>query len=96
MSSTSQPVAATQAAQAAQIRAIRSMGVVVELDPREWVKLLSRVEAPLVVHAKSGFFTRTHKYLASYKGMVFLTKSNIPIELGPDAEIVESKMIWVP
>lgn len=49
------------AAAAAIAQAIKASGVVVRLEPPEFLRVLGRADAPLVVHATGGLF-RT-KYL---------------------------------
>lgn len=87
-------IAASSAAAIAQ--AISASGVLVRMEPREFVKLLEREVEPLVVRSTSGFFRRYHQYLMSYRGLAFFTKSTTPLELPPDAEVVTAASIWMP
>ena len=84
------------AAAAAIANAIKASGVIVRVAPEEFLRLLRRAERPLVIHAEGGFFATSYQYLASYKGFAFFTKSNTPLALPPDAEVVKAKKIWVP
>jgi hypothetical protein len=84
------------AAAAAIAQAIKASGVLVRMEPDEFLKILGRVEHPLVVVAKGGFFNRGYQYLTSYKGLAFLTKSPDPLMLPPRAEIVQARGIWIP
>lgn len=84
------------AAAAAIANAIKASGVLVRLDPAEFVKILARTSSPLVVTAKGGIFSDNFKYLLSYKGLAFYTKSDEAIALPPDAEIVPARGIKIP
>jgi len=84
------------AAAAAVANAIKAAGAIVNLDPTEFAKLLAKSEAPLIVHAMGGVFTKKHRYLLSYKGFFFFTKSVTPLQLPYKTELIEAKTIWIP
>jgi hypothetical protein len=88
--------AGAAAAAAALARAVRAMGVIVHVEPRDFLAILDRQDEPLVVQATSGFFAITHWYLTSYKGLAFYAKSSTPLELPVGVELVVAKSIWVP
>jgi hypothetical protein len=89
--------AAASAAHAAAIaNAIKASGVVVRVEPQDFVNILSKVEKPLVVYAEGGFFSKSFQYLSSYKGLAFFTKSPEPIQFAPGAEVILAKKIWIP
>ena len=88
--------AAGAAGAAAIAQAIKASGAVVSVDPNNFEAILNRVEAPLVVCATSRFFSTKYLYLTSYKGLVFFTKSGIPLPLKPTVEIIEAQKIAVP
>src|SRR5687767_77785 len=50
---------------AAIANAIRASGVVVRVEPQDFVNILRRTEKPLVVYAQGGFFSTNHQYLTS-------------------------------
>jgi hypothetical protein len=87
---------AAAAAAAATAQAIRASGVVVQLEPTEFLSILQRQSEPLVVHATGGFLSTTYQYLTSYKGLAFFTKSSEPLALGKDVEMVVAGSIWIP
>jgi len=84
------------AAQAAVIQAIKASGVIVRVDPDEFLEVVYRQAEPLVVRATGGFFSTKYMYLTSYKGLAFYTKSSEELELHEGVELVEAKAIWVP
>ena len=88
--------AGASAAAAAIARAIQASGVIVRVEPDEFSKLLNRAKDPLIVISEGGIFGKTYKYLMSYRGMTFFTKSRDALPLPPGAELVSAGRIWVP
>jgi hypothetical protein len=84
------------AAAAAIANAIKASGVLVRVEPDDFLAVAGRQKQPLVVHATSGFMRTTYQYIVSYKGMAFFTKSATPLHLPGDAEVVLAKKIWLP
>lgn len=90
-------MAASGAAAAAAIaNAIKASGVVVQVTPADFHTILSKIEKPLVLYAKGGFFSTKHQYVVSYRGFAFFTKSSEPILLPTGVETIAVKKIWVP
>ena len=88
--------AVAAAAAAAIAQAIKASGVLVQLLPEEFSKLLAIADEPLVVHAPArGMFARRHRYLMSYRGLAFYTASLEPLDLG-GADVIIAKSIWIP
>jgi hypothetical protein len=88
---------AEAAAYAAAIaQAIKASGVIVQVEPAEFLKILSRQEEPLVVQARGGFFRSSWRYLTSYKGLAFFTKSPEQLLLSSRAQVVAAASIWIP
>src|SRR5207249_962537 len=88
--------AAGAAAAAAVAQAIRACGVLVRVEPAEFLRVVQRQQGPLVVQATGGFFSTNYQYLTSYKGLAFWTKSPQPLSLPPGSEVVQSRSIYVP
>ncbi len=84
------------AAAAAIANAIKASGVVVRVSPADFLAILRKVERPLVVHARGGFFSTSYQYLVSYKGLAFFTKSPRPLSLPAEAETIAARKIWAP
>jgi len=89
-------MSAAGAAAAAMIAAIGASGVIVRVEPDEFVGIVKRQPGALVVHATGGFFSTDYRYLTSYKGRAFYTKARTPLDLPPGTELVQAKKIWVP
>jgi hypothetical protein len=75
--------------------AIKASGAIVRVEPQEFLNILGKVKEPLVVHSPAGFLTQ-HKYLTSYKGLVFFARSKEQLVIPASTEIVSAKKIWIP
>lgn len=84
------------AAAAAIAQAIKASGAIVRVEPNDFIEIIYRCEAPLVVHHRGGFFNRGHHYLTSYKGLAFYTRHADALELPADSELIEAGKIWMP
>ncbi len=90
-------MAAGAAAAAAVIaNATKASGVIVRVSPENFLAILRRVESPVVVQAQGGIFSTKYRYLTSYKGLAFFTKSTSPVELPSGTELVRADAIWIP
>lgn len=83
-------------AAAAIAQAIKASGVLVTIEPVEFLRILDLQDEPLVVHAIGGLFSTNFQYLSSYKGLAFFTKSNVPLNLPANCEVVTAGKIWMP
>ncbi|HKP39093.1 MAG TPA: hypothetical protein VJT71_19700 [Pyrinomonadaceae bacterium] len=81
---------------AAIANAIKASGVVVRVAPEDFANIIRRVEKPLVIYSKGGFFTTKHHYLTSYKGFAFYTRTATQFDLAKSVEVVIAENIWVP
>jgi hypothetical protein len=82
-------------AAAAATNAIKAMGAVVVVEPEVFLDILQRAEKPLVVYSPAGFMTK-YKYLTSYKGLVFFTKSKEALLIPTSVEAITAKKIEIP
>ncbi len=88
--------AASGAAVAATMQAIKASGVLVSVAPAEFLTIVQRQPGPLIVHAKGGLFRTNYQYLTSYKGLAFFTKSPEPLKLPDGCEIINAGSIFIP
>lgn len=89
--------AAAAAARASAIaQAIKASGAIVSVNPDDFLYILSKTARPLVITATGGMFRANYQYLASYKGFVFYAKSDAPLPLPADVELISANRIWVP
>lgn len=85
------------AAAAAIAQAVKASGAIVRMEPDGFRQIIYRADNPVVVVAMSRIFGRTsYKYITSYKGLAFYTKSSSQLALGGGIELVAAKTIWVP
>ena len=88
--------AGAAAAAAAIANAIKASGAIINLDPENFQRILSKTDDPLIVHTRAGWPKKTDRYLTAYKGLIFYTKSEKPLMLPGNAEVVEAGKIWIP
>ena len=84
------------AAAAAIAQAVKASGAIVRMEVGDFLEILARSEAPLVVRAAGGLFRTRYEYLTGYRGLIFHTKSPEPLELPPHCEMILAKRIWIP
>lgn len=84
------------AAGAATANAIKASGAIISVDSTDFMTILQKIDNPLVVYSESKFISTSYRYLTSYKGLIFYTKSGTPLMLRPSAEIIQAKKIWIP
>jgi hypothetical protein len=66
-------------------------GVLVRLDPTSFLGIVGQQQKALVVYTtyRRYFFTpQQHRYLTSYKGLMFVAESDAPLDLPKDTEVV--------
>jgi hypothetical protein len=84
------------AAQAARINAIKASGVLVKVEIKDFMTVLGMSQKPLIVFTDKSFWSRNYKYLTSYKGLAFYTKSAERLNLPGDSEIIACQSIYIP
>jgi hypothetical protein len=88
--------AAAAGAAAAIAQATKASGVIVRVNSIDFLQIVNRNSEPLVVEATGGFFRTVHMYLTSYRGLAFFAKSDIPLSLPVQCEVVRANKIWIP
>ncbi len=97
MSNAAASAASANAAAAAAIaEATKASGVIVRVEPADFLLIVELNLEPLAVHATGGFFRTHHQYLTSYRGLAFFTKSSDPLQLPEHCQVVEAQKIWIP
>jgi hypothetical protein len=84
------------AVHAAIANAIKASGVFVRVEPSDFMTILKRADAPLVVVAQGGMFKKHYQYLTSYKGLAFCTTSEATLVLPSRVEVISAKSISIP
>lgn len=88
---------AAASAAAAIAQAIKASGAIVRMEPNDFLQIVYRADDPVVVLATSKMFGKTsYKYITSYKGLAFYTKSKSALSLGSGVELIAAKNIWIP
>lgn len=80
----------------ATANAIKASGAIVRVEPRDFEAILKKSEAPLVVRSEGGLFSHKYHYLTGYKGLIFYTKTPMPLSLPPRVELITARKIWIP
>lgn len=87
---------AAAAAAAAIANAVKASGSIVKVEPQEFVKVLNRIDKPLVVVAKGGWLNKKYKYLTNYKGINFYCLASDPVSLPGSVETINAESMWMP
>ena len=96
MTGANMAAAGAASAAAAAIRALKSWGVVVAVEPGQFLEILRRVERPLIVCWKGGIFRTKYRFATSYRGFVFSTETTNLLNLPDGAELVLANKMWLP
>jgi hypothetical protein len=88
--------AAGAAAAHAIANAIKASGAIVKVEPEEFIKVVSLGDKPLIVHAMGGMLSKHHRYITGYKGLVFFTRSEQPLDIMTRVQLVEARSISIP
>ncbi|MEO0970721.1 MAG: hypothetical protein AAFX80_20955 [Cyanobacteria bacterium J06639_18] len=71
-----------------QIFTDRGTGVHVKCE--DFITILSKSEAPLVIMTAEGLFTKIYKYATAYKGFVFFTESLDKLNFSKEIELIQA------
>jgi hypothetical protein len=77
-------------------QAVKATAGLVRIDEVDFQSILNRVEDPIVVVAEGGFFSKSFKYLTSYRGFILYTQSKDPLHIPGRAEVLNASSIWLP
>lgn len=84
------------AAVAAMIQATRAMGVIVSVEPSEFMRLVDQHPSPIVVCSTVWSWGRKNCYLMPYKGLAFYCRNKTELTFPEHVEFVLAKSLWVP
>jgi hypothetical protein len=76
--------------------AIKASGTVVRVEPDQFLRIVAKIDQPLVIYAEGGMISTNYQYMVSYKGFAFFTKADEEIELPPGIEVIVADKIWIP
>ena len=80
----------------ARMQAIKASGVIVSLNPDDFLDIVMRQSDAMMVYAKGGIFRTKYHYLTSYRGLAFFAMSATPLSLPANCETIEAASIWIP
>lgn len=78
------------------LQAMRAIGPMVELPAKDFEALLRRLERPLIVVGRAGFFRNRYTFMTSHGGFIFAARSENMLTLPQGAEVVRAKKVWLP
>jgi hypothetical protein len=76
--------------------AIKVFGAIVHVESSDFASIVFGMPDPLIVAAEGGVFKTRYRYLISYKGLVFTTKSDAALQFQDGALIIRAKKIRIP
>ena len=83
-----------------QIRALKAIATLIEVDEATFRLLLRSSDKPTIVESRTGFFWfKKHVYMTSYDGFVFFHRSSAPCDLraeAPQAFVVAAEHVEIP
>ena len=81
---------------AANSNAIKACGSIVEVDSRNFSKIVDTNPDSLYVSTLGGVFTTHYKYLTNYRGLNFYCKTKKPIHFPDSAEVIHAERMAIP
>jgi hypothetical protein len=88
--------ATVAAAQAAISQAVKASGTLIRIEPEEFSRLIRGMDDGVVVESETKIFSTTYKYLTSYKGLCFFTKSSSQLSIPSKLEKIKARTVWMP
>jgi len=76
--------------------AIKASGTVVKVEPDEFLKILDKIDKPLIIYTEGGVISTNYQYMVSYKGFAFYTKSDEQLVVPQGTEVIVADKIWIP
>jgi hypothetical protein len=88
--------AGAAAAAAAISQAIKASGSLIKVHPEEFSRMIGKMDDGIVVETTVVFFSTSYKYLTSYKGLMFFTKSKNQLSIPSRLEKIAATSMWMP
>ena len=77
-------------------QAVKATAGLIRIDAADFQGILNRLENPVVVVAAGGLFSKSYKYLTSYRGFILYTQSREPLHVPGRAEVLQASAMWLP
>ena len=82
---------------AEEYKAIAARGVIVQIESDEFIKIIHKVESPLIVIAQGkNLFKGKFMFLTYYKGLLFYTENEHLLQFPASIEVIEVNRMWIP
>ena len=75
--------------------ALKAMGSIIVVEPKDFIRIVEKKTDALVVHTPGGILSK-NKYITSYKGLIFFTKTKEELELPANIELMHAKKMVLP
>ena len=75
--------------------AVRAFGPMVEVEPGDFLKILSRIEKPIVIKGRCSIMSHKIRYLTSWQGLYFTARCD-ELQLPANAVLIHARKIWLP
>ena len=69
------------------------LGLRVTVNPQEFIRILARATAPLVIAEDTGVIREQYVYVTIYRGLAVMTKSGEKLTLPADADTIQASDI---
>lgn len=88
--------AAVAAAIAAQVRAIKACGTLLDVSPEDFLIVLALEDQPLVISSEGGVFSRHFRYLTPFRGLAFHCKVKEALPMPEGTIVIPAKKMVIP
>jgi hypothetical protein len=75
--------------------ALKAIGSIIVVEPKDFVRIVEKNTDAIVVHTSGGMLSK-NKYITSYKGLIFFTKTKEELELPANIELMRAKKMMLP
>lgn len=71
-------------------------GIVISVENDEFMRLMKQANDVIVIHQKPTWWQSYNRYLMSYRGMTFYTRSKEELVISKYSEVVTAKHFYAP
>ena len=71
-------------------------GIVISVETDEFMRLMKQAGNALIIHQQPSWWQTYNRYLMSYRGMAFYTRSKEELSISKYAEVIAAKNFYVP
>lgn len=70
--------------------------IIVTVENDEFMRLVKQANDPMIIHQIPGWFSGQNRYLLTYRGVTFYTRSKEELSISKNAEVITAKYFYVP